>query len=94
VLVFLQLERMRLEDRIREIMRFKHYSLSTEESYVGWYRRFVRFHQMRHPQEMGAAEVEAVMGKLLYGCGLRVKDPVNHPPVVSRAGSIELTGVP
>jgi hypothetical protein len=49
---------------------------------------------MRHPQEMGAAEVEAVMGKLLYGCGLRVKDPVNHPPVVSRAGSIELTGVP
>ena len=45
-------------------MRFKHYSLSTEESYVGWYLRFVRFHQLRHPKEMGAAEVEAFLTDL------------------------------
>ena len=49
---------MKLEDRIREVLRFKHYSLRTEESYVGWYVRFVRFHGLRHPAEMGAAEVE------------------------------------
>jgi hypothetical protein len=44
---------MKLEDQIREKMRFKHYSVRTEESYVGWYRRFVRFHGLRHPEEMG-----------------------------------------
>ena len=55
---------MRLEDRIREKMRFKHYSLRTEETYVGWYRRFVRFHGVRHPEDMGAAEVEAFLTDL------------------------------
>lgn len=55
---------MKVEDRIREKMRFKHYSLRTEESYVGWYRRFVRFHGLRHPEELGAAEVEAFLTDL------------------------------
>jgi site-specific recombinase XerD len=55
---------MKLEDQIRETMRFKHYSVRTEESYVGWYRRFVRFHGLRHPGEMGAAEVEAFLTDL------------------------------
>ena len=64
VLVFLQLELMKLVDRIREVMRFKHYSLSTEESYVGWYRRFVKFHELRHPKDMGAAEVESFLTDL------------------------------
>ncbi len=45
-------------------MRFKHYSLRTEDSYVGWYQRFVRFHGMRHPKELGAAEVEAFLTDL------------------------------
>lgn len=55
---------MKLEQQIRELMRFKHYSLSTEESYVGWFRRFVKFHRMRHPSEMGAEEVEAFLTDL------------------------------
>ncbi len=55
---------MKLEDQIREKMRFKHYSLRTEESYVGWFQRFVRFHGLRHPGEMGAAEVEAFLTDL------------------------------
>jgi hypothetical protein len=55
---------MKLEDRIREVMRFKHYSIRTEESYVGWYKQFVRFHKMRHPAEMGAPEVEAFLTHL------------------------------
>jgi site-specific recombinase XerD len=55
---------MKLEDQIREVMRFKHYSLRTEESYVGWYRQFVYFHGLRHPGEMGAAEVEAFLSHL------------------------------
>jgi integron integrase len=55
---------MKVEDRIREKMRYKHYSLRTEESYVGWYRRFVRFHGLRHPDELGAAEVEGFLTDL------------------------------
>ena len=55
---------MKLEDQIREVLRFKHYSLRTEESYVGWYRQFVKFHGLRHPGEMGAAEVEAFLTHL------------------------------
>ncbi len=51
------MKKMKLEDRMRETMRFKHYSMRTEESYVGWYRRFVRHHGMRHPGEMGAANL-------------------------------------
>ena len=60
----LQAKRMKLEDKMREVMRFKHYSLRTEECYVGWYRQFVRFHELRHPEEMGAAEVEAFLTHL------------------------------
>jgi site-specific recombinase XerD len=52
---------MKLETRLRETMRFKHYSLRTEEAYVGWYLRFVKFHELRHPKEMGAVEVEAFL---------------------------------
>jgi integron integrase len=57
-------KRMKLEDQIREVMRFKHYSLRTEETYIAWYQRFVRHHGMRHPREMGAAEVEEFLTDL------------------------------
>jgi integron integrase len=52
---------MKLEDRIREVMRFKQLGIRTEDAYVRWYRQFVRFHGMRHPDEMGAEEVEAFL---------------------------------
>lgn len=55
---------MKLEEQIRNRMRFLHYSIRTEEAYVGWYRRFVHFHRLRHPEEMGAAEVEAFLSDL------------------------------
>jgi integron integrase len=54
----------RLLDRVRERIRYKHYSLRTEESYVQWIRRFVLFHGKRHPSEMGAPEVEAFLTSL------------------------------
>src|SRR5947199_3117001 len=47
----------RLMDRVRDVMRVKHYSLRTERSYCDWIERFIRFHRMRHPSEMAAAEV-------------------------------------
>lgn len=47
----------RLLDVLRETLRVRHYSLRTEQQYVNWVRRFLRFHHHRHPREMGAAEV-------------------------------------
>ena len=51
----------RLLDRARDVLRRKHYSLRTEEAYLGWIKRFVLFHDKRHPQEMGLPEVEAFL---------------------------------
>ena len=50
--------------RVREAIRYKHYSIRTERTYVEWVRRFVRFHGQRHPRDMGAPEVRAFLGHL------------------------------
>lgn len=54
----------RLLDQVRERIRYDHYSLKTEKSYVHWVRRFVHFHGLRHPRDMGGAEVEAFLAHL------------------------------
>ncbi len=51
----------KLLDRARECIRARHYSIRTENSYVDWVRRFILFHGMRHPEEMGVSEVEAFL---------------------------------
>jgi Phage integrase, N-terminal SAM-like domain len=43
----------KLLDQVRDVMRLKHYSLRTERTYCEWIERFIRFHRMRHPAEMG-----------------------------------------
>ena len=48
---------VRLLDRVRHAARLRHPSPRTEDSYVGWIRRFILFHDKRHPDEMGAPEV-------------------------------------
>src|SRR5439155_4711703 len=55
---------MKLLAQVRAVLRTKHYSPRTEESYVGWVRRFVRFHGLRHPAELGGAEVERFLSDL------------------------------
>lgn len=54
----------RLLDEVRRRLRLKHYSLRTEEVYVGWIRRFILANGKRHPREMGAAEVERFLTSL------------------------------
>ena len=46
----------RLLDRVREVIRIKHYSIRTELAHVQWIRRFILFYGKRHPSEMGAPE--------------------------------------
>ncbi|MBX3586435.1 MAG: integron integrase [Ramlibacter sp.] len=59
---------VRLMDQLRERLRYMHYSLQTEKTYTYWVRFFVRWHgragRMRHPREMGRAEVEAFLTML------------------------------
>lgn len=50
--------RPRLLDQLRHHVRYRHYSLRTEEAYVHWVRAFVRFHGLRHPAELSRGEVE------------------------------------
>jgi integron integrase len=54
----------RLLDRVRHALRLRHLSRRTEEAYVGWIRRFILFHDKRHPEEMGAREVVAFLSHL------------------------------
>jgi integron integrase len=54
----------KLLDRVRDRMRTMHYSIRTEDAYTHWIRRFILFHGKRHPQEMGAPELEAFLTHL------------------------------
>jgi hypothetical protein len=53
-----------LLERARQMLRTLHYSESTEDAYLGWMRRFVRFHGRRHPRELGPVEVSAFLSNL------------------------------
>ncbi len=55
---------VRLLDRVRDAIRLRHYSYRTEQCYVEWVREFVIFHGMRHPDEMGEAEITAFLTHL------------------------------
>ena len=54
----------KLLDRVRAAVRARHYSRRTEESYVGWIRRFIFFHGKKHPSSMGGDEVNAFLTSL------------------------------
>lgn len=58
------MEQPRLLDRVREAIRVRHYSLRTEQSYIQWIRRFILFHDKRHPDSMGEPEVSAFLSHL------------------------------
>jgi integron integrase len=50
--------------RLRDATRVRHYSIRTEEAYVGWVKRFILFHGKRHPAELGEPEVSAFLTHL------------------------------
>ena len=54
----------RLLTQVRQTIRLHHYSRRTEEAYVGWVRRYVRFSGMRHPAELGAEDVRRFLTEL------------------------------
>jgi integron integrase len=54
----------RLLDQLRDALRVRHYGLRTEKTYAHWVCRFVRFHGLRHPRQMGAPEINAFLTHL------------------------------
>lgn len=54
----------RLMDQVREVIRVNHYSIRTEEAYCQWIRRFIYFHNKRHPKDMGEKEITAYLTHL------------------------------
>jgi integron integrase len=54
----------RLLEQVRERLRVKHYSLRTEQAYLGWIRRFILANGKRHPRDMGGVEVERFLTDL------------------------------
>lgn len=60
----------KLLDQLRHAIQVRQYSSATEQSYVGWIRRFVLFHNKRHPRDMGKQEVEAFLTHLAVNRGV------------------------
>jgi integron integrase len=58
------LQSPRLIGQLRERLRYLHYSLRTEEAYVHWARFFIHFHGLRHPRDLGKADIEAFLTML------------------------------
>jgi integron integrase len=51
-------------DQIRQLMRLRHYSLRTEEAYIGWIRRYILFHGKRHPRDLGESDIAKFLSSL------------------------------
>src|SRR5205823_12524980 len=60
----------KLLDQVRDVIRRKHYSIRTEQSYTDWIRRFILFHGKRHPNEMREREVNAFLTHLARDGGV------------------------
>ncbi len=56
--------KMRLLDQVRHVIRKKHYSIRTEQAYTNWIKRFILFHDKRHPKDMGETEISQYISYL------------------------------
>ncbi|MCH7805124.1 MAG: phage integrase N-terminal SAM-like domain-containing protein [Acidobacteria bacterium] len=65
---------LKLLDRLRQALRSRHYSKRTENTYVMWVKRFICFHNVRHPAEMAESEINAFLTHLA------VENMSAHPP--------------
>ena len=59
------MQKPKLLDQLRDAIRLKHYSNRTEECYVYWVKKYIFFHNKRHPAEMGAGEVSRFLTHLV-----------------------------
>ncbi len=55
---------IKLLDQVRNLMRVKHYSLSAERQYIHWMKRYIFYHQKKHPKDMNESHVQAFLTHL------------------------------
>jgi integron integrase len=60
----------RLIDEVRKVARTRHLSIRTEDAYLNWIRRFIRFHHKKHPREMGEQEIRSFISDLAVNGGI------------------------
>ena len=63
---------VRFMDQFRAFIRARHLAFATEKTYSLWVKSFIRFHDMKHPKDMGAAEIEAFLTHLALNRGVNV----------------------
>jgi integron integrase len=64
MLVLQSTKKPRLLAEVHNVARMRHFSIRTEQAYVNWIRRFILFHQKRHPRDMGEAEIRTFISHL------------------------------
>lgn len=58
------MDKPKLMDQVVAAIRVRHYSIRTEKAYCLWIRRYILFHDKRHPRELGKAELERFLSHL------------------------------
>lgn len=60
----MQKQQVKFLDRGRNKIRLKHYSIRTEQAYISWIKRYIHFHDLKHPRDMGEMEIEEFLSDL------------------------------
>ncbi len=84
----------KLLEQVRTVIRLRHYSLRTEQSYVNWIKHYIIFSHKRHPAELGASEVTAFLSYLAVSRKVSASTQ-NQPlalPIIIRALVVERSG--
>ncbi len=89
------MQKTKLLDLVRNKIRIKHYSIRTEEAYAQWIKRYIYFNNKKHPQHLGANEIEnyltylAVQRKVAGSTQNqalktveRVRPPISHSEII------------
>ena len=80
----------KLLEQLRQALRARHYSRRTEQTYCRWVRRYIFFHNVRHPAEMGEAEINAFLTHLAVKekVSASTRSATRSPRICSRTGTI------
>ena len=54
----------KLLDEVRNVIRLRHYSPGTEESYINWIRRYILFHNKKHPRDLNEKDIRDFLNHL------------------------------
>lgn len=69
---------VRLMDQVCEVLRYHHYSIRTEQSYIKWILAFIRFSGKRHPKELGRTEIEGFLSDMAVNKNYAASTKVLH----------------